>query len=357
MASAAAKAKPQADQKDHKSAAVAIASNATAAAPTPSASNAAVSVTAAGGKVIPQPKQFGEQIPFGDPAWYASLSSVACSFSRTYAQPLLRIHRYQGLASPYYTASHEAFRLKVRKFVDTELAPYCHEWDEAGTYPKELHKKAYDAGLYGAMWPAAYGGTPPQYCDAFHDLILIDELSRCASGGMLWSVFFTFGISLPPILTVGSKEMKEKVARDVIEGKKIISLAVTEPQAGSDVAGLLTTAERDGDDFIVNGVKKFITSGTRADYFTTAVRTGGPGMAGVSLLLIEATRPGVKTTRMKTQGWWMSSTALVAFDNVRVPVKNVIGKLNGKHTCRPHADQRAIHSRIRSDAIVRPLHT
>ena len=149
-----------------------------------------------------------------------------------------------------------------------------------------------------------YGGTPPAGCDAFHDLIVVDEISRCASGGLLWSVFFTFSIALPPVLNEGSASLKEEVARDVITGKKIMSLAVTEPYAGSDVAGLTTTAVKDptGEFYIVNGLKKFITGGTRASYFTTAVRTGGKGFGGVSVLVIPAHLEGVKCTRMKMQG-------------------------------------------------------
>jgi acyl-CoA dehydrogenase len=189
-----------------------------------------------------------------------------------------------------------------------------------------LHQKAYEAGVYAAMWPAEYGGTPPKDCDAFHDLILIDELSRTGSGGILWACFFTFGIALPPILNVGSQYVKDLCARDVITGKKIMALAVTEPQAGSDVANLLTTAVRDGDHYIVNGLKKFISGGMKASWFTVAVRTGGPGMGGVSLLLVDANSEGVKRTRMKMQGWWISTTTLIAFDNVRVPVKNLIGQ-------------------------------
>jgi acyl-CoA dehydrogenase len=121
------------------------------------------------------------------------------------------------------------------------------QWDEAGTYPKELHDKAYKAGIYAAMWPAQYGGTPPERCDAFHDLILVDEIARCGAGGLLWSLFFTFGIALPPVLNEGSASLKDEVARDVITGKVIMSLAVTEPYAGSDVAGLLTTAVKGKD--------------------------------------------------------------------------------------------------------------
>ena len=212
--------------------------------------------------------------------------------------------------------------------MEKELTPYVHEWDEEGTFPPELHEKAYRAGIYGAIWPEKYGGTPPAKFDAFHDLILIDELSRCAAGGVLWSCFFCFGIALPPILNIGSDYLKDKVARDVITGQKIMCLAVTEPSSGSDVAGLTTTARREGDYFIVNGAKKFITGGMKADYFTTAVRTGGEGMGGISLLLLEKGMPGISVRRMKTQGWWISNTAYITFEDVRVPVRNLIGEEN-----------------------------
>jgi len=123
------------------------------------------------------------------------------------------------------------------------------------------------------------------------------------------------------VLYIGLNRLcRDLVARDVLSGKKIMALAVTEPYAGSDVAGLKCTAVREGDVFVVNGVKKFITAGSRAHFFTVAVRTGGNGMGGVSLLLIEASREGVSTHRMKTSGWWTSTTSLVTFDNVRVPV-------------------------------------
>lgn len=248
---------------------------------------------------------FGSPIPYAEPAWYGG-----------------------KFKSPYYKATHRRFRAKMRRFVDTELRPYCHEWDEANTYPPELHEKAYKAGIYGAIWPVQYGGTPPEDFDSFHDLIMVDELARCAAGGVLWSCFFSFGISLPPILKSGSQYLKDWVAKDVITGKKIMALAVTEPYGGSDVANIKTTAVKEGDYYIVTGEKKFITAGMKAHYFTTAVRTGGPGISGVSLLLIDAKTPGVTVRRIPTQGWWISNTAFIAFDNVKVPVKNLIGQEN-----------------------------
>lgn len=231
----------------------------------------------------------------------------------------------------WYTPQHKAYQLKVRTFVEQELLPNVHYWDEAGTYPNSLHRRAYEAGIYASAWPIEYGGTPPDDgFDAYHDLILLDELGRCASGGVLWSCFFSFGIALPPILKTGSKFLKDKVARDVITGRKIMALAVTEPFGGSDVGNIRTTAVKLGDTYSVNGSKKFITSGLKADYYTVAVRTShsDAGKRGISLLLIERDSPGVTVRRQKTQGWWTSNTAHIVFDNVKVPSTHLIGSEN-----------------------------
>ena len=268
------------------------------------AGSGSAAATAAGAAAAEERWRFGEGVPFGDPYWY------------------------QGGRSPYYGDSHRAFRARVRAFVDEELLPHVHEWDEKGEHDEALREKAYRAGLLGATWPAEHGGTPPEGFDAFHDLILVDELSRCGAGGVLWSVFFSFSIALPPVLIAGSPEMRTRVARPVITGKKIMCLAVSEPYVGSDVANLRCSAEKRGDHYIVNGEKKWITSGCKADYFTVAVRTGGSGARGISLLLVERGMPGVKTTRMQTSGWWISNTAYVTLDNVKVPASNLIGAEN-----------------------------
>jgi len=235
--------------------------------------------------------------------------------------------------SPYYNESHYEWQKKLRKFVDKHIIPFCDKWDESGDYDLKLHSLAYNEGIYGAMWPKEYGGTPPNKCDMFHDLIMIDELSRCGTGGVLWSCFYAFGIALPPILDVGSKYLKDLVCKDVITGKKIMSLAITEPNAGSDVANIKTTAILCNDnsgDYIINGEKYFITAGMKADYFTVGARTdlNCKGFNGVTLFLVEKTRKGVFTSRMKTAGWWSSTTTYIVFKNVRVPAKNIIGTLN-----------------------------
>ncbi|GAA4401984.1 acyl-CoA dehydrogenase family protein [Quisquiliibacterium transsilvanicum] len=226
----------------------------------------------------------------------------------------------------YYTPDHEQFRDTVRAFVAKEIAPYANEWDEAETFPRELYRKAAQAGLLGLGYDEQYGGTP---CDQFYKLILSEEMSRCGAGGVGASLM-SHSIGSPPIAAAGSEEMKRRVLPAVLAGEKISALAITEPSGGSDVASLKTTAVRDGDHYVVNGSKIFITSGIRADYFTVAVRTNpaDPGAGGVSMLLLERDMPGFTRTPLKKMGWWASDTAQLHFENVRVPVSNLIGREN-----------------------------
>jgi len=166
--------------------------------------------------------------------------------------------------------------------------------------------------------------------DAFHELILIDEFSRCGSGGIGWGLFGGLAIGLPPVIHFGSPELIKNVAIPVLRGEKVICLAITEPTGGSDVANLACEARKspDGKYYVVNGEKKWITNGVYADYFTVAVRTGGPGARGLSLLLIEKAMPGVVTRSMKCSGVWPSGTTYITFEDVKVPVENLIGVEN-----------------------------
>jgi len=226
--------------------------------------------------------------------------------------------------SPYYTADHDAFRDQMRRFVDREIAPYVDQWDEAGEFPRELYKKASALGLLQMGYPEEYGGVPT---DGFYRIIVSEELARAGCGGVNASLM-SHSIGAPPIAALGPEWMKRTVLAEILSGEKISALAITEPSGGSDVANLKTTARREGDHYVVNGQKMFITSGFRADYYTVAVRTGGPGMGGVSLLLIERDRPGFSRTKLRKMGWWASDTAQLFFDNVKVPVDNLIGPEN-----------------------------
>ncbi|KAK4218383.1 acyl-CoA dehydrogenase/oxidase [Rhypophila decipiens] len=258
---------------------------------------------------------FGSQIPFADPAWY------------------------QGQHSPYFNETHAALRAEVREWVETNVEPYVTEWDEKKEVPAEIYKqmgqKGWLAGLLGTKYKAEYTdnivqSVPVEKWDLFHEMLLTDELSRVGSGGFVWNVIGGFGIGCPPLVKFGKKPLVDRILPGILNGDKRICLAITEPDAGSDVANLTCEAKlsEDGKHYIVNGEKKWITNGIWCDYFTVAVRTGKPGMNGVSLLLIERDFGGVTTRRMDCQGVWSSGTTYITFEDVKVPVENLIGKEN-----------------------------
>ncbi|SDZ84246.1 acyl-CoA dehydrogenase family protein [Microbulbifer marinus] len=228
-------------------------------------------------------------------------------------------------ASPFYNDSHQQWRQQLRRFVDREIMPYVDQWDEECALPAELWRKAADVGLLQMGYPENYGGIE---ADCFHTIVAAEELARCGAGG-LYASLMVHGIALPPLVHYGSEALKDQVIPQVLAGEKHISLAVTEPGAGSDVANLQCRAVRDGDDYLVSGEKTFITGGMRANWFTAAVRTGGDGFGGLSLLLIPADADGVSRHQLdKKQGWWCSDTASIFFDHVRVPAANLIGEEN-----------------------------
>ncbi|WP_444905552.1 acyl-CoA dehydrogenase family protein [Microbulbifer sp. EKSA008] len=229
------------------------------------------------------------------------------------------------MASPFYDEGHQEWRTQLRRFVDREITPYITEWDEDGQLPAELWKKAAEVGLLQMSYPENYGGIET---DVFHMIVAAEELARPGAGG-LYASLMVHGIALPPLLHYGSEALKDQVIPSVLRGEKHISLAVTEPGAGSDVANLQCRAERDGGDYIVTGEKTYITGGMRANWFTTAVRTGEEGFGGISLLLIPADAEGVSRQLLdKKQGWWCSDTASIFFEQVRVPASNLIGGEN-----------------------------
>lgn len=228
------------------------------------------------------------------------------------------------MGSPYYTDEHEQLREQVRRFVQREIMPNIEAWEEAAEFPRALYGKAAELGLLGLGYPEELGGIP---CDPFHRIVVTDELAKAGSGGIVAGLM-SHGIALPPIIALGSDELKARVVVPVLRGEKIAALAISEPDGGSDVASIRTTARRDGDHYVVNGSKTFITSGMRADFCTVAVRTGGPGMAGISLLVIDGDTPGFTRTSLSKMGWWCSDTATLYFEDCRVPARNLIGDEN-----------------------------
>ena len=225
----------------------------------------------------------------------------------------------------FYNESHDAWRQELRKFVSKEIVPFVEEWEEAGEFSKGLYKKAGDFGLLGMGYPEKYGGTS-EGIDIFHGIVTSEELAQ-GCGGVAASLL-SLNISLPLIMALGTEEQKQKYIPSVIAGDKIACLGVTEPSGGSDVAGIKTKAVRDGDHFVINGSKMFITSGMRADYYVIACRTGGPGTSGISAIVVEKGTPGFTQTPLKKMGWLSSDTAALYFDDVRVPVENLIGGEN-----------------------------
>ena len=225
----------------------------------------------------------------------------------------------------YFGPAHNMVRRSVKEFVDREIVPNIEDWEEMNEFPRDLYKKAGDVGILGIGYPEEYGGTPG---DIFFQVAAWEEIMRCGSGGLAAGLG-SLNIAIPPILSQGADDQKERFARPAIMGDKIAALAITEPGGGSDVAGLQTTAVRENDHYVVNGSKTFITSGCRADQITCAVRTGGPGASGISLLVIEAGTPGYSVSeKLKKTGWWASDTAQIFFDNCKVPVENLIGEEN-----------------------------
>ena len=212
------------------------------------------------------------------------------------------------------------------EFTRREVLPHLQEWENAGEVPRALHARAAEQGLLGLGFAEEVGGEG----GTFADVVAMNEgmYAEGASSGLM-AALFTHGIALPHLAAHGSPALVDRYVRPTLAGERIGSLAITEPGGGSDVAHLTTRAVRDGDHYVVNGVKTFITSGVRADFVTTAVRTGGPGAGGISLLVIDKGTPGFTVDRsLRKMGWHCSDTAELGFSDVRVPVENLVGEEN-----------------------------
>jgi len=220
-------------------------------------------------------------------------------------------------------AERGALREVAREFTRREVAPYLQGWEDAGEVPRDLHRAAAKQGLLGISFPVEVGGGGGDLLDSI--AVMEGMFSEGASSGLM-AALFTSGIALPHLAASGDADLVDRFVRPTLAGELIGSLAVTEPGGGSDVAGIRTAAVREGDAYVVDGTKTFITSGARADFVTTAVRTGGPGPAGVSLLVVEKGTPGFTVDRsLPKTGWHCSDTAELGYAGVRVPVRNLVG--------------------------------
>lgn len=260
------------------------------------------------------PKPFGSTLPWAEPAWYSG------------QRP-----------SPYYKESHVKLRNYLRKWIDDNLSGHEEEWQAAGKVPDDVYLKCAQAGLLvpiaaGNKIPAEWGsypiaaGIPAAEWDGFHDFVLWDELYRGTPS--ISSAFVGLVVGAPPLKQYASPALQAKILPEILSGKKRICLAITEPNAGSDVRGITTTAEKtaDGKFYIVNGEKKWITNGLFSDYFMTAVRTGGPGAGGMSMLLIPRDIKGIMTRKIEIGAGGMGATTYITFEDVKVPASYLVGK-------------------------------
>jgi len=221
------------------------------------------------------------------------------------------------------SSERRALRALARDLVAGQITPHIDRWEQEGELPRELHRTFADAGLLGLAFPEAVGGSGGDPVDAA--IVAEEVLLGGGSGGVVASLF-THGIAVPHLARHGSPELVDRYVRPTLAGELIGALAVTEPDGGSDVAGLRTRAVRDGDHYVVNGAKTYITSGVRADFVTTAVRTGGPGWQGISLLVVDKGTPGFTVgRRLDKMGWRCSDTAELSYSDVRVPVGHLVG--------------------------------
>jgi len=230
------------------------------------------------------------------------------------------------MASPsaIFTPEHHELRAAVRRFVEKELAPNVDEWEEAGYFPDWVFRRCGELGFLGLHYPQEWGGAGG---DLAAEIVFVEELARCGAAAIAMAVSVQTDMATPALAEFGTDDQKERWLRPAIAGEKIGAIAITEPDAGSDVAGISTRAERDGDVWIVNGRKMFITNGSRADFLTAVVKTDpAAGHAGISLFLIDTALPGVSVSRtLEKLGMCASDTAEIALDDVPVPHADLIG--------------------------------
>ncbi len=226
----------------------------------------------------------------------------------------------------YFTEEHQLFRESLQDFLNKEVFPYIDKWESTGNIERFIWKKFGDMGYFGINYPEAYGGLN---LDLFYTVILLEELQKINSGGFAAAIWAHCYLAMTHLNAEGNHDIKERYLAPSISGDKIGCLCITEPFGGSDVAGMRTTAVRNGNDYIINGSKTFITNGVVSDYLVVAAKTNPElGNKGISIFVIDRETPGVSATKLDKLGWRASDTGEIAFDNVKVPASNLMGEEN-----------------------------
>ena len=224
----------------------------------------------------------------------------------------------------HFTEEHDFFRQSFRDFLQKEVVPHINKWEETGTIDRFIWKKMGEMGYFGISYPESYGGLD---LDIFYLVIYLEELQRVNSGGFAAAMWVHPYLAMTHVHAEGSEEIKQKYLPDSIAGTKIGCLCITEPFGGSDVSGMRTTAVREGDEWVINGSKTFITNGVYSDYLVVAAKTHPElGSKGVSMFIMDRDTPGISATKLDKLGWRASDTGEIAFDNVRIPAGNLLGE-------------------------------
>jgi acyl-CoA dehydrogenase len=226
---------------------------------------------------------------------------------------------------PYFTAEHEMLRQTAQRFIEEKVTPFAHDWEEAGMVPRDVLRQMGSLGLLGIRFGSEFGGSE---LDTLSTVILAEELGRSTFGGFAITVLVHTDMAGPHLHHAGTDEQKQRYMPDIVAGHRIAAVAMTEPDAGSDLASMRTTARRDGDRWVLNGSKTFITNGVHGDVYFVAAKTGEPGRNHqISMFIVEKGTPGFSVARpLKKHGWLSSDTAELVFENCRIPADNLLGE-------------------------------
>ena len=228
------------------------------------------------------------------------------------------------MESIYFTEEHQLFRKSLKEFLQKEVVPHIEKWEKTGTIERFIWEKFGEMGFFGIAYPEAYGGLN---LDLFYTVILLEELQKIKSSGFAAAIWAHAYLAMTHLNAEGDERIKQEYLVPSIAGKKIGALCITEPFGGSDVAGMRSTAVKEGDKYILNGSKTFITNGVYADYYIVAAKTDpSQGNKGISIFLVDTATSGISATKLDKLGWRASDTAEIAFDNVEIPLNNLMGE-------------------------------